>query len=322
MVYLETLAGLLCLLAGGDALVRGAVALSQRLGISPLLIGLVLVGFGTSTPELITSLEAAFLGAPGIAVGNVVGSNICNILLILGIGALLRPLTVELAAFRRDGSVLALSALACVLLALTGRLEPAIGALFLVLLALYVGFSYRQERRAGGPSADLHRHEAESMALPATARPMSMPLALLLAFGGLLGVLLGAKLLVGGAIELARDAGLSETLLGLTLVAVGTSLPELAATVIAALRRQGDVALGNIVGSNIYNVLGILGATAVIEPVPVPPEIIELGLWVMLAATAALIVPALLWRRLGRVAGLAYLGAYAAYLAVLFTQAP
>ncbi|MEX2629908.1 MAG: calcium/sodium antiporter [Tistlia sp.] len=320
MVYLEIAAGLVCLLAGGDALVRGAVALARRLGISPLLIGLVLVGFGTSTPELMTSLEAAFLGAPGIAIGNVVGSNTCNILLILGLGALLRPIAVAPAAFRRDGSVMALAALACLTLAFTGTLEPVIGLGFLLVLAVYLVFSYRQERTVGGASAELHRQEAASVPTAAIEPPSRLPLALLLAFGGLAGVLFGARLLVGGALEVAREAGLSETVLGLTLVAVGTSLPELAATLVAALRRQGDVALGNIVGSNIFNVFGILGVTAIVEPIPVPPQILAFDVWVMLAATAALIAAALLWRRLGRLLGLGFLAAYGAYLAVLFTQ--
>lgn len=321
MVYIEILAGLACLLLGGDALVRGSVSVARQLDVSPLLIGLVLVGFGTSTPELVTSLEAAFVGAPGIAIGNVVGSNICNILLILGIGALVRPLAIQPAGFRRDGSVMALAALACLPIAWTGSLERAYGIGFLAVLAAYLAYSYRQERHAGGASAEVHRHEAESVAPLPVKRSFALTLPVLLTLGGLVAVLFGAKLLVGGALELAREAGISETVLGLTLVAVGTSLPELAATVIAVLRRQDDVAVGNIVGSNIFNVFGILGVTAAIEPIPVPVQILQLDVWVMLAATAGLIGSALLWRRVGRPLAACFLAGYALYLAVLFSSA-
>jgi cation:H+ antiporter len=272
---------------------------------------------------LVTSLEAAFVGAPGIAIGNVVGSNICNILLILGIGALVRPLAIQPAGFRRDGSVMALAALACLPLAVTGSLERPLGLGFLAILAAYLVYSYRQERRAGGPAAEVHRHEAESVAplpdkRPFGLGPLGLALPVLLTLAGLAAVLFGARLLVGGALELALEAGIPETVLGLTLVAVGTSLPELTATVIAALRRQDDVAIGNIVGSNIFNVFGILGVTAVIEPIPVPAQILELDVWVMLAATAALVAAALLWRRIGRPLAACFLAGYGLYLAVLF----
>ncbi len=320
MPYLEIAGGLLGLFLGGDALVRGAVLLAQRIGVSPLLIGLLLVGFGTSTPELVTSLDAALADAPGIAVGNVVGSNICNILLILGLAALVRPIGVDPRALRRDGLVMALAAVLVVPPVLAGSLPTAGGLLFLAALAGYVAWSYLQERRRGGPAATLHREEAESVSTPGASGRRGLAIGLALAAGGLAGVLLGADLLVGGALELSRSAGIPETVIGLTLVALGTSLPELAASLAASWRGHNEVAVGNIVGSNIFNLLGILGATALLGPLPVPVEIARLDLWVMLAATAALLAAMLLRGRLGRPLGLLFLGCYGAYVAVLLAR--
>jgi cation:H+ antiporter len=277
--------GLVLLTSGGELLVRGSVSLARRLGVSPLLIGLTLVGVGTSTPELITSLHAALIGSPGIAVGNVVGSNIANILLILGLTAFIRPLARRPAAFYRDGSVLAGATLACAVAALGGTLGREPGAMFLVVLIAYVALTYLRERRAPDASAALHEHEADL----AEPTPKSLWLAPAFAVGGIALTILGARLLVSGAIGFAAAAGVSETGIGLTVVAVGTSLPELVTSAMAVLRRQGDVAVGNIVGSNIYNLLGILGLTALVQPLTVPEQILRLDLWIMLAVTALLI---------------------------------
>ena len=307
MLFLELLAGLCLLLFGGESLVRGAAGLAARLGVSRLLIGLTVVGFGTSTPELVTSLEAAFAGSPGIAVGNVVGSNIANVLLILGVAALLAPIPVARRAFLRDGTVAGAAALACLAVVLVGSLERVSGLLLVVALAGYIVFTARRERVAAAEQAD-------AALIP---HGMSVPVGLGFAFGGLVLTILGARLLVGGAIELAALAGVSDTVIGLTVVAVGTSLPELATSVIAAARRAPEIAFGNIVGSNIYNVFGILGATALVHPIPVPAEIVRFDIWVMLAATAALTAAAVTGWTVTRREGAALLAAYAAYLGVL-----
>jgi cation:H+ antiporter len=316
MSYLALVVGLLLLVAGGDALVRGAVALARRLGVSPLLIGLTLVGFGTSTPELLTSVQAAWIGAPGIAVGNVVGSNIANILLILAVAGLIRPLVVQREALVRDGGVVALAALACLFVVVAGTLERSAGLALVTGLVAYVVYTYGRERRSADASARMHTAEA------AVAEPGPHGLAVAVTFtaAGLLATIVGARLLVGAAMTLAQIFGISETIIGLTLVAVGTSLPELVTSVVAARRGQGDVAFGNILGSNIYNVLGILGVTALVEPIPVPPEIIRLDIWVMLAATAALLVFAATGRRLDRRESGVFLLAYASYIAVLASR--
>lgn len=314
MVYLALVLGLILLLAGGDALVRGAVAIATRLQISPLLIGLTLVGFGTSTPELLTSLQAALLGSPGIAIGNVVGSNTANILLILGAAAVICPLAASRSAFPRDGTAVLLSAVACVLLVLAGRLDRLSGIVLVALLVGYVLYTYLRERRVSDASASMHAAEA-SAAAPV---PTRLWVSILFAAGGLVATMVGAQLLVDSAIQLARAAGISETILGLTVVAVGTSLPELATSIMAAVRRQSDVAFGNIIGSNIYNVLGILGVTAIVSPIPVPPEIAAVDIWVMLGATVLMVGFAVTGWRLSRVEGgvflLLYLG-YVLYLA-------
>ncbi|MGF1641038.1 MAG: calcium/sodium antiporter [Rhodospirillales bacterium] len=317
MVYLELVAGFALLVAGGDCLVRGAVALARRLGVSPLLIGLTLVGFGTSTPELLTSVQAALIGSPGIAVGNVVGSNTANILLILGIAALLSPLRTSPAAFRRDGTVVLLAALACVGVVLFGHLDRPIGVVLVGLLVGYIVYTYRHERVVHDASAAMHEAEA-SAAEPVPAR---LWVSLLFTVGGLALTLLGARLLVDGSIGLARAAGVSETIVGLTLVAIGTSLPELVTSIVAALRRQADVAFGNIVGSNIYNVFGILGVTAMVRPIPVPPEIARLDVWVMLAATLLLLLFSVTGWRVTRSEGGVLLAAYVAYIGYLASVA-
>ena len=313
MTALMLAAGLALLVLGGELLVRGAVAIAKRLGVSPLMIGLTLVGFGTSTPELVTSLQAALAGSPGIAVGNVVGSNTANILLILGLAAVIRPVTATPAAFRRDGSVLVLAALLCGWVTLAGEIGRGAGTFFLAALLGYIVLTYRLERQSADPSAELHAAEAEA------ARPMpgSPLLAVASVLGGLVLTIVGARLLVEGAIELATGFGVSETIIGLTIVAVGTSLPELVTSLMAALRGQSDVAFGNVIGSNIYNVLGILGLTALVQPLAVPAEIATLDIWVMLAATAVLLVVTLTGWRVTRLEGGLMLSAYAGYLAWL-----
>lgn len=313
MTYLLVLAGLVCLALGGELLVRGAVGGARRLGVSPLLAGLTIVGFGTSTPELVTSLGAAFAGSPGIAVGNVVGSNIANILLILGVSALILPLSVVPGAFRRDGWALVLSTLACGGAVLVGALGRWMGLGLLAALVVYIVWAYRSERRTADAEAEMHERLAEDVQPVASSLPVLGAMAVV----GIAATVFGAQLLVDGAITLARQWGVSETVIGLTVVSVGTSLPELVACVVAALRRHADVAVGNVIGSNIYNVLGILGATAAIHPLDVPAEIARFDIWVLGAVTAlALLFLRSRWT-LERWEGACFLALYGVYLLVL-----
>lgn len=313
MISLQLTLGLVLLIGSGEFLVRGSVGFARALGVSPLFIGITLVGFGTSTPELVASLVAAFRDSPGIAVGNVVGSNIANVLLILGLAALIAPLPVLKQAFHRDAVALILASAAAVAAALIGNLSRPAGVLLLVLLVAYVFLTYRSER--AGPDVEADRHEAEA-GLHAPPRDGALR-QLLVALAALVGVVLGARLLVDGSLLLAQRYGVPETVIGLTIVAVGTSLPELAVSTIAAYRGQGAVAVGNVVGSNIYNILGILGVTAVVHPLEVPEPIARFDVWVMLGVALWLIYFMLKGRTLGRVAGAALLAAYAGYLAIL-----
>jgi cation:H+ antiporter len=312
---LEIVAGMALLLGGGEALVRGAVAIARRLGVSPLLIGLTLVGYGTSTPELVACLEAAFAGVPDVALGNVVGSNIANVLLILAAAVLIAPARIEPKSFRRDAVALSVSALAAVAVAATGEVGRLAGLVLVALLVLYTVQTYRAETAHPDEWGAILAAEGE---LKDGSRPLGFRLAVPLALGGILATVVGAGLLIDGAVTLARGLGVGELVIGLTLVAVGTSLPELATGLVAAWRGQAELAYGNVVGSNIYNVLGILGVTALVSPLPVPPVLLAFDLPVMLAATAALILFALTGWRIGRREGAVLLAGYALYLGVLF----
>ena len=307
-------AGLIGLVLGGDLLVRGAVSAARNLRISPLVIGLTLVGFGTSTPELVTSLQAAFAGSPGIAIGNVIGSNIGNVLLILGIAALIAPIAVAPAALKRDGTVMVMATLLCLVVVAFGEVGRVSGTLMLLCLASYLIWTLRQERRAGQTAAAAV-YEGEAQLLPQADYRM-LP-SVLIALAGLVITIFAARALVSGAVITAQAAGISETVIGLTIVAIGTSLPELVTSIIAVRKGEGDVALGNVIGSNIFNILGILGVTAVVYPLAVPPEVLQLDIWVMCAATVLLIVFARTGWRIGRREGMVMVALYAAYLITL-----
>ena len=306
------LAGIALLSLGGEALVRGALAAARRLGVSPLLAGLVIVGFGTSAPELVVSVDAALNQQPDIAIGNVVGSNIANILLILGLCALITPLTTSRAALFRDGMTVIGASLLFLVLVAGSALVRADAAILLLCLASYLGFAYWTERNRHSPAAEMHRHEAEELSLlPPTNLATVMTLV-----GGLIALVIGSRLLLSGATGIAREYGVSEAVIGLTLVAVGTSLPELAVSLVAALRRHADVAVGNILGSNIFNLLGILGVSALLQPLPVHARIIAFDQWVMLGAAILLMLFLYTGLRLSRVEGALLLAGYGAYLIV------
>jgi len=296
--YVFLTLGLLGLFAGGEALVRGAVGIAQRLAMSPLLIGLTVVGFGTSTPELLVSVDAAWRGVPDIAIGNVVGSNIGNILLIVGLSALVWPIRVTGGTLKRDLAVMLAAALVLVPLFWLGAMGRPAGLLLVVALVAYLTWAAIQP--------------GEAAAVEAPARPLWQ--SLVWVGVGLVALMLGARWLVDGAVSIARTHGVSEAFIGLTIVAVGTSLPELATSMIAALRRHSEIAIGNIVGSNIFNVLGILGVTALITPIPVAGRFLTFGLPVMFGASVVLTALLLLRPTIGRVAGVALLMAYAVYV--------
>ena len=299
MVYLLFAAGLVLLVLGGDWLVRGAVGLAERFRVPPLVIGLTIVGFGTSAPELLVSLKAALSGRGGIAIGNVVGSNIANILLILGIAALIGPIVARMADLRRDLAWMLGSSALLVPLFWNGNLGRIEGAVLVVGILVYLAMCLRS---AGDEPA---------------VEPAVMPVwkALGLVVVGLAALVGGAQLLVDSATVIARTFGVSEAVIGLTIVAVGTSLPEFATTITAAIKGQRDIALGNVIGSNIFNVLSILGITALIAPIPVEGRFLAIDVPFMLAVSLALTM--MIWRLhgFGRIVGGLMLLVYAGYVA-------
>ncbi|MBX2831983.1 MAG: calcium/sodium antiporter [Rhodospirillales bacterium] len=304
MEYLMLLGGLVGLFFGGEALVRGSVGIAQRLSMSPLLIGLTVVGFGTSTPELLVSLDSALRGVPDIALGNVVGSNIANILLIVGVSALVWPIAVSGGTLKRDTAVMLAAAFVLVPTFALGELGRVAGGLMCVGLIAYLVVAYRQSRHVPSDQGD-------QTELP---KPVgNIWLSIIWVLAGLVLLMFGARYLVDGAVTIARAFGVSEAFIGLTIVAVGTSLPELATSLIAAVRKQSEIAIGNIVGSNIFNVLGILGVTAIVTPIPVAGRFLTFDLPIMIAVSLLLTV--LLRRALiGRGIGFAMLVAYAGYV--------
>jgi cation:H+ antiporter len=292
--------GLVGLFLGGEALVRGAVGIARKLTIPPLLIGLTVVGFGTSTPELLVSVDAALRGVPDIAIGNIVGSNIGNILLIVGLSALVWPIRVMGGTLRRDTAVMMAAAFVLIPLFWLGQMGRLSGGLLVAGLIGYLVWAY------------LHPCPDNAEDDPAPVLPLWQS-ALWVALG-LGALMIGARFLVDGAVNIARGYGVSEAFIGLTIVAVGTSLPELATSLIAAFRRQSEIAIGNIVGSNIFNVLGILGVTALIAPIPVADRFLRFDLPVMIASSVLLTGLLLLRPQIGRPVGVVLLLAYAVYV--------
>nr|WP_252726966.1 calcium/sodium antiporter [Paracoccus sp. C2R09] len=299
------LGGLILLVVGGDLLVKGAVNLALRLGITPLVVGLTVVAFGTSAPELLVSLSAALKGSSGIALGNVVGSNVANVLVILGATALISGIPTRGHDLRESWAMMMGASVLLIALAFTGIIGRVEGLFLLAALALIL---WRQLTTGKAEDVD----EIEGAALGAT-----WPRIALWLVAGLITLPLGANLLVAGATEIALAFGISDTVIGLTLVAIGTSLPELAASVASAMRGRADMALGNVVGSNIFNLLAILGITSVVAPLPVPPEMLRLDLWVMLASSALLMPFLFRGIRIGRVAGALLLACYGTYAWIL-----
>jgi cation:H+ antiporter len=323
--YLMLAVGFALLLGGGELLVRGAVSTAERLGVSSLLIGVVIVGFGTSMPEMVTSVEASLAGSPGIAIGNIVGSNIANILLVLGLSALIAPIAINPLAATRDGLFVLGSTLLFVAIGVALPLDRAAGAGLLLGLVLYIWTAYRQEARSSHTQATSStdsvargdgfetREMNNEVAALAVRQQFAFPIALTLA--GLITLIIGGKLLIDGARGIAVEAGVSETIIGLTIVAIGTSLPEMVICIIAALRRHGDVALGNILGSCVYNLLAIGGVTAIISPTIIPAEIVRFDNIVLLVATLTMLLFLRTGTRIGRMQGAALFFSYIAYLA-------
>lgn len=336
--YVSLLGGLVVLIVAGDVLVRGSVGIAERLGIPSLVIGLTIVAFGTSAPELVISLDAALNGLPGIAVGNVVGSNVANVLLVLGLPALVAATSCQEKGALRNAVFMTGVSIVFVFICFTGTITRATGAFLVILLAVFLADSVlatRKHKRENGKaraardlsasavaaSEEASTDEEDACAAPfdeVEGVPENIALAGVFVVLGLVGLPLGAHFTIEGASALARSWGVTEAVIGLTVVALGTSLPELATSLMAALRNHSAVALGNIIGSNVFNILAIMGITGLVTPVRIPPEILSFELWVMLACAFLVLALAALRTTLRRPAGMVLTASYALYIAASF----
>ena len=316
MAWLLCALGLVILLLAGDALVKGAVNLSLRVGIPALIVSLTIVAFGTSAPELLIAINSVLEGKPDIAMGNVVGSNTANILLVLGFPAILATLHTSECNTRKTYVLMMLATVLFIALAFTGSFGTWQALVLLAALAYVLFDAFRD--------AHLHRKDAAANAVEDEEEDVegadpNMPWWQIIVFLilGLIGLPLGADLLVDNASLIARDYGVSETVIGLTLVALGTSLPELATTTMAALRRQADVVLGSVIGSNMFNLLAIVGVAALIGPIPVAPEFLRFDLWVMMGASVLLFPFVFKGWDINRFWGIGLSAAYFGYIAIV-----
>ena len=309
---IELFGGLTYLLMAGDLLVRGALGLARRAKIPPMVVGLTVVAFGTSAPELFVSGSAALQGLPEIALANVIGSNVANILLVLGLPALVHAMHCDQPSAARDGSLMFGVSVLFAAMCFTAPLDIRHAAVLLTLLAVYLFVSLR--------SGDLDAEELDDSVERVLGLPSQLRIIILFFVVGLVGLQLGAKLTIDGVVAVAKQAGVPETLVALTAVALGTSLPELATTVIAAFQKQSDVALGNVLGSCVFNLLAIMGVAIVVssEPIGVPPQLLFFDMPVMLGTALLLALYTWTGSSIGRKSGIVFLVAYFGYIGLLF----
>ena len=313
----EVIVGLLFLVWGADRFVHGAAATARNLGIPPLLIGLTIVALATSAPEILVSIVAALRGDPELAIGNAIGSNIANIGLVLGVVAILRPVELKSATLRREMPALLAVTLLTISLFLDSFLSEVDGLVLLTGLIIVMFWLSRLGFRSSSSDPLQADFDAE---IP---KHMSMRVAIFWLLVGIATLLVGAELMVDGAIDIAKALGVSEIVIGITMVALATSLPELAVSVVSAFRGEYGLAIGNIVGSNIFNLLAVIGVAAVIQPAVLPPSVLSLHLFVMVAFTLVLFAMTYEYEGRGqitRLEGFALLGAYLAYLAYVVVQ--
>ena len=319
MTIVMFLLGLITLVVGAELLVRGAGRLATTFGISPLVVGLTVVAFGTSAPEVAVSVNAALSGSTDIAVGNVVGSNIFNVLFILGISALIAPLIVNAQIIRQEIPILVGSCLLLFVLSADDRITFGESFLLISALVAYTVFLIVQSRKES--QAIKEEYAAENNKTSSWDKPIYVQLALI--FVGLAMLVQGSEWLVDAAVIFAKLLGVSDIVIGLTIVAAGTSMPEVATSIMAALKGERDIAVGNVIGSNTFNVLGGLGITGLITPtgILVPPSVINFDLWVMLAVCFACVPVFITGREIARWEGAVFLGYYTAYVAYLILAA-
>ena len=308
MFWALSFLGLFLLLISGDFLVKGAIQLSNRLGVSALLVSLTVVAFGTSAPELIVAIKATLSGSPGLALGNVVGSNIANILLVLGLPTLIMGLKNNITDTKRSFGFMIAASVLFIMFGMSGSFSWVYGVVLLSLLAFFLLDTFRQNSKKELNSEILEFQQRISHSWWTIIFFLIM---------GVIGLPLGADLLVTNASALAKGYGVSDAVVGLTLVAIGTSLPELATTFVAFVRKKAEVVLGNLIGSNIFNLLAIIGITSLISPVPVDPIFIKFDFWIMLGASVLIAPFILLNIKFNRLSGFVFVALYISYLSVI-----
>ncbi|MEZ6010512.1 MAG: calcium/sodium antiporter [Hyphomonas sp.] len=304
--------GLVIMALAGNALVSGAVGLARRIGVSPLVAGIFIVGFGTSAPEMIVSLDAAMSGRSGLALGNIVGSNIANVFLVLGLPALIAPVMAGGVGEKRAMVAMIVAAVAWIGITAVMPLTPMVGLCFLAILIAYSGLTFIAARRAVAAGKDPGVTEEEDPHLPLWLSLIYIPL-------GIGGLILGANLVIAGGVGIATFLNVPEEYIGLTLLAVGTSLPEIGAGLVAAVKRQGEVLIGNVLGSNVFNILGAGGIVALFGSISTAPTFQQYDHWALALATLIASILIVTKARIGRLTGLLLLLVYAAYVYGLIT---
>lgn len=305
IIAAQIIGGLALLFFGGEALVRGAVSLATKLGISTLIIGLTIIAYGTSAPEMVVSIQAAIKDSPDIALGNIIGSNISNILLVLGATALILPIKTDASLLKREAPLLLLITVLLFAFSYTGNLTVVHAAIFLLITLVYTIHIFRTAKKTGVNPVDVDE-EVEEVSNP--------KLAFVYLAAGFTMLVFGADILVEGASNLARIWGIAEATIAVTIVAIGSSAPELVTSLVAAMRGQSDIALGNIVGSCLFNIMGIMGITPLILSVSVDPRFLEYDFWVLMGSTILLLLFMYLHNKITRVEGGIMLVGYVAYL--------
>lgn len=311
MEVLLLIAGLVVLVIGGEVLVRGAVGLSAAMKISPLVIGMTVVSFGTSAPELLVSLQSALDGNPGIAIGNVVGSNIANLALVLGITVIIFPIVAEKQTKRIDYPMMMLASILFATFALNNMIDRWEGIVFVTILVGFTVFLIRSSRKSEQSKLAEVLEEDE---IDAGEVKDSLSKSVVFLLIGLVCLYFGSEWFVGGASDLAKKFGLTDSVIGVTVVAFGTSAPELVASIMAAIKKQSDISVGNLIGSNIFNVFAVLGVTSVVKPIEVDQEVMNFDMIWMLAIALSMVLILYLGNKIGRWKGVLLLSAYFAYI--------
>lgn len=316
VAFFQLLGGLVLLVYAGDALIRGSVSMARRLNVSPLIIGLTIVAFGTSVPELVVGIDAVLTKVPTLALGNVVGSNIANIWLVIGLPAVVAPMLCRAHRLSHNMIAMILATVGFIAMAFTGEFTAIKGMVLLAGLLMILFFFARKDKKSASYQEILGKMKGVS------EKPDSFRISALIILGGLVGLGIGAHFFVAGAVDFARMMGVTEAVIGLTLVAFGTSIPELATALAAALRRHCDVAIGTVIGSNIFNLLGIIGISSMFGTIPVPAGFLNFDLWVMLFASLTFVLICLYRKNISRNVGLMFCLAYITYIVFLAQRAP